>query len=272
MNPIVADARQNTDNAILGEALRDFPADLKSRRQWVAWRYVPRDGKPTKVPINPRTGHNADITNPYTWGSFDEAVSRAEADGLGGVGFVFTEEDPYCGVDLDGCRDRETGAIEPWALEYTEQLDTYTEVSPSRTGLHVVCKGNAPSGRNRKGAVEVYDRGRFFTVTGQRVPGTPPTVNARQFALDGLYGRVFGAEGTEATPDAAGALRVYSTDLTDDDVLFRCRNDKNGDSFRALYDHGDSSGYDSESEADRALEGHLWFYAGPDPERIEAFM
>lgn len=278
MNPIVADVRQNTHNSILSDALRDFPAEPKSRRQWVGWRYeerTKRDGTTyiTKVPINPGTGYNADPTNPDTWGSFDEAVNRAEADGLDGVGFVFTEDDPYCGVDLDKCRDPETGDVEPWALEYVEQLDSYAEVSPSGTGVHIICKGNAPGGKNRKGGVEVYDRGRFFTVTGQRVPGTPATATARQFALDGLYGRVFGSGGTEATPDAAGALRTYSTALTDEEVLLRCRTARNGDRFRALYDHGDSSAYGfDDSAADAALVNLLAFYTGPDPERIEALM
>lgn len=101
-----------------------------------------------------------------TWGSFAEVVA-AYTEGKGdGIGFVITADDPYCGIDLDSCVDPLTGEIDPWALEIIEVLDGYTELSPSRTGLHIIVQAKLPEGGRRKGSIEFYDRDRFFTMTG----------------------------------------------------------------------------------------------------------
>ncbi|MEE8370050.1 MAG: hypothetical protein V3S00_04695, partial [Dehalococcoidia bacterium] len=91
-----------------------IPLELKSRRQWVAWKWQERDGKLTKPPVNPHTGGPASTTDGATWGTYDEAIQLAQGKRAAGVGFVFTPEDPYVGVDLDKCRDPETSEIEPW--------------------------------------------------------------------------------------------------------------------------------------------------------------
>lgn len=161
-----------------------IPADLKALPQWVAWRYEERDGDPTKVPINPKTGQRADATDPATWGTLDEAVSRAAKGGLPGIGFVFSAEDPYAGVDLDKCRDPQTGRLDEDAAAIVAGLDSYTEASPSGTGVHVIVRGRVPGSRKRSGGVEIYDHDRFFTITGERLPDAPQTVNDRQLALD----------------------------------------------------------------------------------------
>jgi primase-polymerase (primpol)-like protein len=108
--------------------------NIKDVRQWLCWRIEERDGKPTKVPYGPRTGQRADSTVPETWGGYDEAVKAYEEHGYDGIGFVFTTEDDLCGVDLDKCVAPETGEIEEWAQEVIEELDSYTEISPSGTG------------------------------------------------------------------------------------------------------------------------------------------
>ncbi|HPM69001.1 MAG TPA: hypothetical protein PLX45_22245, partial [Piscinibacter sp.] len=72
------------------------PACLIERPQWVCWKYEQRDGKATKVPINPRTGQKASSTDPSTWTSFDDAVAACRRfTTLEGVGFVFTQDDPF---------------------------------------------------------------------------------------------------------------------------------------------------------------------------------
>ena len=147
-----------------------IPAELRALAQWVTWRLETRNGKLTKVPYNPRTGTRAASDNPRTWGSF-EAALRAFELGPGrynGLGFVFSDADPYVGVDLDKCRHPETGAVEPWAVEIVRRLASYTEVSPSGTGLHIIVKGQLPPGRRRKGHIEMYSSGRFFTMSGHR--------------------------------------------------------------------------------------------------------
>ena len=177
-----------------------IPTSLVSVRQWVAWRFETRDdGKPTKVPVNPHTGGPASVTDPKTWGTFEEAKRR----GGDKIGFVFTGSDPFVAVDLDGCRNPDTGEIAAWAQEIVADLSSYTEISPSGTGVHVLLRGALP-GRGRKRtlehnrisekqpALEVYSQGRFFTVTGQHLDNTPSDAEDRQSALQTLYSKYFG--------------------------------------------------------------------------------
>jgi putative DNA primase/helicase len=153
--------------------------NMRDLRQWLVWRSEERDGRPTKVPYNPDTGEKADSTNPRTWTSYGRAVRACKEHGYGGVGFAFTPEDDLCGVDLDGCLDPETGEMEGWAREIIEELSSYTEISPSGTGVHILVRGELPEGRNRKGRFEAYDRGRYFTVTGKHLSGAPRGIEDR---------------------------------------------------------------------------------------------
>lgn len=127
--------------------------------------------KPTKEPVNPHTGGRASVTDLTTWGTFDDAVSFAERNGLPGVGFVFSSGDPYAGVDLDNAVNPD-GSLKPWAAEIVAELDSYTEYSQSGTGVHIIVKGKVPRGTRAKyedGEVEVYSTERFFVMTGKVV-------------------------------------------------------------------------------------------------------
>ena len=151
--------------AVIPDAI---PDELRQCPQWVCWDWVYRAEKWTKVPLNPATGERADSTDRTTWGTFAQALGRYRGRRLAGVGFVFSPDDPYAGVDLDKCRDPATGDVAEWAREIVAALDSYTEVSPSGTGLKVIVRGALPGGRNRKGEIEMYDRARFFALTGHR--------------------------------------------------------------------------------------------------------
>src|SRR5215208_1770448 len=148
-------------------AATDYMRDL---RQWVVWRSEERHGGPTKVPYSPTTGQRASSTNPKSWASYQQAVRACKEHGYDGIGFVFTVEDGLCGVDLDGCLDPKTGELEGWARQLVEELDSYTEISPSGTGVHILIRATLSEGRNRKGRFEAYDRGRYFTVSGRHLP------------------------------------------------------------------------------------------------------
>ncbi len=147
-----------------------IPQELRRCRQWVCWRWEWRRNRWTKVPLIPATGRRADATAPATWGTFDQALARQRRHRLPGVGFVFSPDDPYAGVDLDRCRDRETGTLTPLAAEIVALLNSYTEVSPTGTGLKVVVRATVPGPRRKHPGlgVEMYDRDRFFTITGHR--------------------------------------------------------------------------------------------------------
>lgn len=140
-----------------------MPSELRALDQWVCYRTVERKGKLTKVPYQPN-GLKADVTNPKTWGSF-AAVSATK--GYDGVGFVLTDEAGYIGIDLDKCRDPQMGEPESWARAIIEEMDSYTELSQSGRGYHVIVKGELLAGANRRGRVEMYSHVRFFVMTGE---------------------------------------------------------------------------------------------------------
>lgn len=271
----------------------EIPPSLLDHDHWVCWRTQNRDGKTTKIPVNPASGHFASTTNADTWGSFETAHSFASDGSADGVGFVFTEADSIVGVDLDDCRDPETEECEPWATTIIEALNSYTEVSPSGTGYHVLVEGSLTGERNRRDNVELYDDARFFTVTGDHVDGTPDTVEAHPDALkriheehvarlspesDGDSSSVGGSssgatdnDGDRSTPVATWEKpgpNPDAVDLTDEELLTRAENASNGEKFRRLW-RGDTTGYDSHSEADMALCAMLAFWTGGDPDRVD---
>jgi putative DNA primase/helicase len=181
----VADVMDLSEPSSIADA--ELPDALVERDQWVCWREEQRDGKPTKVPVTPGSGGFASSTDSDTWRSFEAAVEYLETGDVEGIGFVFTEDDPIVGVDLDDCREPDTGEAEPPAPDIIDRLDSYTEVSPSGTGFHVLLKGELPEGRNRRGNVELYDSARYFTVTGKHLEGTPLRVARRQDALEAVH-------------------------------------------------------------------------------------
>jgi len=172
-----------------------IPQDLRRLRRWVLWRYEERDGKPTKVPYCP-DGRKAFVNDPSTWSSFPTCLDAARRDGYSGVGFVLG--DGFVGIDLDACVDPHTGEIESWAQQIVERLATYSELSPSGRGVHLICRGSLPPGRRRKDRIELYDRDRYFTVTGQRLNDYPIRDCSRELAE--LHQQLFGATPEPAPP------------------------------------------------------------------------
>jgi putative DNA primase/helicase len=147
------------------ELLDNIPEELRRRHQWVAWKLEERGGKPTKVPYIAGGVGKASSTDLTTWRTFEEAVEDVKKGRRDGVGFVFSSGDPFAGVDLDDCRDPETGELEEWAAKIVKHLDGYAEASPSGTGVHVIIRGKAPN--RKRGKVEAYSSERFFTMTGR---------------------------------------------------------------------------------------------------------
>ena len=148
---------------------RNIPAELRDVDQWVAWRFSD-DSK--KLPIDAKTGKLAKVNDRNTWSSFNKALLecyRADTQ-LSGLGFIFNAGH-YVGIDLDHCRDPRTGAIKPWAEVIIDELDSYTEISQSGTGIHIIVIGRMTGERHRCGQVEMYNDKRFFVMTGNVLPG-----------------------------------------------------------------------------------------------------
>jgi primase-polymerase (primpol)-like protein len=264
-------------DADLGIDSEAVPDSLREREQWVCWREEDRDGKPTKIPVTPGAGGFASSTELQTWGSFETALEYTETEHADGVGFVFTDDDPIVGVDLDDCRDPETGDIDDDAQDIIERLDSYTEVSPSGTGYHVLIRGELPEGRNRRGSIELYDTARFFTVTGDHVKETPGRVARRQDALVAIHREYVQDTDTEPASESthcSGADEQSASgggvdvDLADEELLEKARNASNGEKFERLW-NGNTVGYDSQSEADMALSCLLAFWTGGDRTQMD---
>jgi len=157
----------------------NIPEELQNEVCWVLWRSVIRSGKTTKVPWSVHD-QPASSTDPTTWSEFSDTVMRYRDGYHAGIGFVFAKDGPFCGVDLDGCRNPKTGKIDQWAIPWIEGLDSYTEVSPSGTGIKVFCRSSLnlkginrkidqPNLHGKQPGIEVYTSGRYFAVTGQVV-------------------------------------------------------------------------------------------------------
>jgi putative DNA primase/helicase len=158
----------------------NIPKELRRLPQWVNWRIEQRKGKPTKVPMQP-SGMPASTTDPKTWNTFERVTPTTGQ--FNGIGFVFTKESGYVGIDLDKCRNPKTEVTEEWALTIIEKLDSYTELSQSGAGWHVIVKGSLPENGNKRGRVEMYDSKRFFCMTGVLVPCVGrETIEARDLA------------------------------------------------------------------------------------------
>lgn len=242
-----------------------IPQELQDRPQWVAWRYERRGERWTKLPLCPATGRMASSTDPATWGAFDAALKSYRAGNSDGIGYVFAADDPYCGVDLDDCLDPDSGDLASWAATVVRDLDTYTEVSPSGTGVKVWLRAKLPAGGNRKGNVEMYDQGRYFAMTGVPLHGTGATIRNRQAELERFHRETFGKErnGTEERRQAGTATG------SDQELLQRAFAARNGGKLRHLWE-GDTSGHNNDrSAADLALCSMLAFWCRGDAAAVD---
>lgn len=255
--------------------LDNIPSELKEYAQWVLWKTWERDNKPTKVPFNARTGQTASVSDPSTWSTYELAIRTIEShkSEWSGIGFVFTSSDPFVGVDLDKCRNLETGEIEPWAQAIIDRLNTYTELSQSGKGVHCIVKGKLPSSGKRKNSIEMYDDVRFFVFTGSHLPGTPTAIEERSEELKSLHNEIFGTAHNASENGCKSKIEQFYQKqtpnyLTDQDLLARAVKAQNGAKFEQLW-NGESNDYPSQSEGDLALCHLLAFWTGKDVDRVD---
>ena len=213
-----------------------IPEAIKSSNRMVNWDAVKRNGKATKVPKNALTGKPASVDNPDSWSDWNTSWKSYESGKHDGIGIVFNG-DGLIGIDIDKCREPKTGTILPEVLQYVKELNSFTEVSPSGTGLHIYCKGTLPEGARRIGKIEIYDSGRYFTLTGKHLEGTPKEIKCNQTAIDSFYNRIF-----KPTPS----------------ILEKAFNSKNGAAIKKLYEG--NYPHASASEADLALCNQLAYW------------
>ncbi len=240
-----------------------IPRELQAYKQWVNW--IRPHCALRKLPICPVTRKLASCTDPGTWGTYGQVIATRAWFGHMGIGFVFTPEDPYVGIDLDHSLTA-GGEVESGACEIVAKLNSYTEWSPSGQGLHVLVKASLSdrSGRRSQG-IEVYSSGRYFTITGSHVDGTPTTIENRQAEILQLVAALDRKSRSVPEPPR------YSAPITqsDEELVRSAEQAKNGAKFRRLW-AGDTSDYDGDhSRADAALCSLLAYYTNGDQARID---
>lgn len=229
------------------------------QERWVNWEYEDKkDGKkPTKVPKDPHTGHNASSTSPSTWSTYSFAKSKSDKVGIQ----MGVEAGNLVGIDIDGTLTDTT------VLELLQKANTYTEISPSGNGLRVFLLTDTPYTllRNRKGTFEVYNKGRFLTIT------------EKPFANYNIPIRTVSHEELTSILETVGypwainnnPTQVYTEGtslLSDNEVLEKMFKASNGAKVKALYDSTTVSGG---SEYDQSFCNHLAFWCGKDPAQME---
>jgi hypothetical protein len=241
-----------------------IPKELRTIPHWVVWRLERKNGKDTKPPYQ-TNGLHASHSDPSTWTTFDNALEGYHVNGYAGVGFVLSKDDKILGIDLDSCREPDTGEIEQWAWVKIEKINSYTEISPTGTGVRIICRGTLPCGGRKRNKIETYDNKRYLTITGQHIDGTPITIESRDKEIAEIHAEVFPENNGSAKDQNIGPNHIS---LEDDKILTMAKNASNGDKFVRLW-NGDYTGYPSQSEADLALCSLLSFWTKGDSNRID---
>lgn len=253
-----------------------IPQELKDTGGWCVWRYEQRESrdKPTKVPYNPRTGGRAMSNNPNTFTSYQEAVDALERGGYDGLGVgIFSG---LCAIDIDGCLD-EDGTPSPLAVDVISTMESYTETSPSGRGVRIFFRASGfhyDKSRyytmNASRGMEVYVYGnthKFLTVTGNSQPwGGSRPIEERGTQLQSILERYM--ERPQQVPQEVNRTPQTPVYLSDEEIITRAHNARNGAAFAALW-NGDTSAYGSHSEADLALCNVLAYWVGGNPTQLD---
>ena len=252
-----------------------FPKELIEKKIWVCWRLEPdrKSGVDKKRPYNPLTCRLASSTNPSTWGTYEQAVNTRDRYGFTGIGFMFENDGPYVGVDVDHCYDPETGQFNEMAQAIMARQATYMEFSPSGTGLHLLFKGKKPGDECRRTeiGIEMYNKERYFTVTGRQVEGSTDIIADDNGTLEWIHSTYLkNPEKEKKTRGSKSRKKTRRTEpLTDEEVLEKARTADDKSLFSDLYDGNWEGRYGSQSEADMALCMKLAFWTGKDAEQMD---
>lgn len=231
--------------------VENIPDELKPLKQWVCW--VGSD----KIPKNPFNGKNAKSNDQSTWGTFLQAVKACETFHFDGIGFMFANG--YFGVDLDHCIDRVD-----FCDEFVETLQSYAEISKSGSGIHIICKGELPTGSRRKNGVEMYSAGRYFICTGNLYNENYKQIRDCTESIKILHSKYL----PSSTPKSE-AQTFQETEMSDEEVIDRARNCRTGYLFNILYSGNWQGVYNSQSEADLALCNQLAFWTQKNAKQMD---
>lgn len=250
-----------------------IPKELKELNRWCCFKLVWDENrkKYTKLPYDAKTGMLAKSNDERTWSDFQTALFAIQYRGFDGLGFFFKE--PYIGIDLDNVRneierylndDHENNIVS----EFIDLLGSYAEISPSGNGVHIIVKGELPPNGRRKGNVEIYTSGRFFTMTGNIIGGYT------QIYDDTDYGKIKYLHSkyiASSEPEIKHPLQQkIGNDLSIDEIIELAYKSKNGLRFKLFMEGGWEQFYPSQSEADLAFANDLAFWTNRDFDKMDA--
>lgn len=253
--------------------LETIPQYLKNLPQWVLWKFEMREGKKVKVPKQ-ENGYYASTDRRATWSSYDSAayLLRAYPEKFDGIGFVFTETDDLVGIDIDKCVD-ENGTVSDFAKYIIEELDSYTEYSPSGKGFHIIVRGKLPdwfTGTGRKNdefGLEIYQYKRFFTVTGhtENDNGVEERTEELQTICDNFFSHI-----EDEHPPVEVDFDEYLEERFEDDKLIEMmfRSKKNGELIQRMY-NGEDTKDNNASNTDLVFCNHLAFWTDKNPIQMD---
>lgn len=223
------------------------PQQMRNYHQWINWRIKEDDGKQVKIPVSPHTASFASVSDPNTWGTFEQAL-HADPEHMA---FVLTPNDPYCIIDYDKMP-------QPEILEW---FDTYCEYSQSGRGIHIIMEGSFPvEGRKRNKEAECYQDNRYMIMTGNQHPMSNGEIKERNNHLKQWREQVGLVDKPVPPPEDA---RTFTCTTAQDEILERIRGSAQASKFEELWS-GDTGSYPSHSDADAALLSILRFWAGGD--------
>ncbi|MEC3756577.1 phage/plasmid primase, P4 family [Bacillus halotolerans] len=248
---------------------KNIPQELKNAPQWILWRSEERNGKKTKVPYQ-IDGSMAQSSNKRTWSTFATIMKFFNEQEYDGIGFMFSKDDPFIGIDIDHCVN--DGVLSPFAQEIIQTISSYTEYSPSGEGVHIIAKGKLPlrgPGTGRKNidkGLEIYRHGRYFTFTGNSLDVGP--VQERSEEIKTIFDKYL----TEKEEAKAVSTRSQSgsdtSNLSNKEIWERMFNSKNGKSIQDLFNGQLING--DHSSTDMALCNHLAFWTDKDAAKMDS--
>lgn len=249
----------------------NIPYELKEERRWVCWNgeKLP-SGRTTKKPIDAKTGTYAKSNNAKTWSSFDTAVKAKEKNGLDGIGIMLGEG--IVGIDLDNIEQKideyQNGYTDNNIVsEFVDVLESYAEISPSGSGIHIIVKGKLPKGSRRKGDIEMYEENRFFTVTGNHVGGYRKIAyDFEMNKLGRLHEKYLKTSELDIENISDGDMGHH---MSKERVVEIAERSKNGDRFKRFMNGGWEQFYQSQSEADMAFSNDLAFWTNRDFNKMD---
>ena len=247
--------------------LSNIPDELKQLNNWCVWKFEKRNGKRTKIPFNAETGEFAKSNDKSTWSSYETAVN---AEGVDGIGFFF--DPPYLGIDIDDIDDlhrfKQGDKLDNIVSEFNEAFKSYTEVSPSGNGLHIIVKGKIPGSRRRKGNIEMYDSGRFFTMTGKTIGKYKDVTEVSEQVFKTIYEKYL-PDNTVKYP-TTNNYQQNIHNLSEIDVINEIYKSKQAKLFDDLMKGNYEPYYTSHSEADMALANILAFWCARDYSQMDS--